>query len=114
GDLPQLVHAYGVARYVIPTLLAQGDALQLDLVVSSDGRDVLSSCEYAGTRTDYLKLMNTAGDCLQQALRPASVNVAAPADPISSEAELALRQGQAVSNRYNNGHDAGDFERARS
>jgi TolB-like protein len=114
GDVQQVADAYGVKMYVTASVLAQGDRLTLNLqLVDSPTRRVLWSHEYEGSSDHYLPMMREAADGVRQVLRPASSAVGMlAAQTTSSDAELALRQGEYYQNRYNNLHQPPDFDLA--
>jgi TolB-like protein len=63
GDVQQMTLAYGVSRYVMPHVLAQGEALTLTVrMVDRDARDLVWSEEYAGTQNRYLSLLEEAAN----------------------------------------------------
>ena len=114
GDIEQMVSVYQVTSYVTPILVAQGDSLTLTVQITGpDGRSVFFGHEYAGTMAQYLPLLREAANDVRQELRPGAAGTAAFAgQTTNSEAELALRQGQVISNRYNNTHEPAEFDRA--
>ena len=113
GDVDQMVSVYQVTSYVNPILAAQGDRLTLTVQITGpDGRSVLWGHEYAGTTDQYLPLLREAANDVREALRPGIEGTVALGGTTNSAAELALRQGQVISNRYNNTHDPAEFDRA--
>lgn len=65
---------------------------------------------YEGAREAYNDLARRAAEGVRQAITPNTSPV--PTATVSSEAELAFREGSYFSNRYNNVHDQSDFDLA--
>jgi tetratricopeptide (TPR) repeat protein len=71
---------------------------------------VVWSSAFQGSRSEYLDMMHRAGEALIRALRPSAPAVAPVEIAGGAEAELAFREGEHHLDRYNNQHDAADFE----
>jgi tetratricopeptide (TPR) repeat protein len=69
--------------------------------------------KHEGRRGSYIDLARRAADGIRQALKPGAAPVSSPSGlTVNSEAELAFREGQYSSNRYNNQHRSQDFDLA--
>lgn len=112
GDYNKIADAYGVNVLVLSAITADAGILQLNLqVIDPRTRRVIWSNPYQGPRGKYLELVQAAGEGLRRALKPASSPAATAAGrAANSEAELAFRKGEHFRDRFNDLHQAGDFD----
>jgi tetratricopeptide (TPR) repeat protein len=111
GDLTTLAELYEVSSFIVTSIntSAGGFALNVQLVDAAT-RKVWWGKQYEGPRDAYNELARQAAEGIRQAVKPAAPSV--PTSGVSSEAELALREGAYFSNRYNNLHHPPDFDAA--
>ncbi|MBZ5590514.1 MAG: protein kinase, partial [Acidobacteriia bacterium] len=109
GDLTTLAELYQVSSFIVTSIntSAAGFALNVQLVDVAT-RKVRWGKQYEGPRDAYNDLARQAAEGIRLAVRPAAPPV--PTSTVSSEAELALQEGNYFSNRYNNLHHPPDFE----
>ncbi len=114
GDLKRIAEAYGVSTLLLSSVTAQQDQLIIDVqLVEAHGRSVLWSKQFEGTQSNYIELTHRAANGIRGIIRPESPALIAKAEGASnSEAKLAFQQGKFFSNRYNNRHNAEDFDKA--
>ena len=112
GDVERIAAAYGAGVCVTSSITAVGDQLVLAVqLVEPESREILWSQEYEGQLANYLDLMRRAADGVRLALLPQSAAPGSQTQLTSdSGAELAFRQGQHYSARYNRLHQMVDFE----
>jgi tetratricopeptide (TPR) repeat protein len=109
GDLARLAEIYGVSSLVVTSIYTSAGALTLNVqLVDAATRKVRWGRQYEGSRETYNELARQAAEGIRQAVRPAAPPVLAPG--VSSESELAFREGAYYFNRYVNFNRPGDFE----
>jgi tetratricopeptide (TPR) repeat protein len=109
GDLGQLAELYQVSSFIVTSINASAGGFALNVeVVDAGTRKVRWGKQYEGPREAYNDLARQAAEGIRLAVRPAAPPVRT--STVSSEAELALREGNYFSNRYNNLHHPPDFE----
>ena len=103
GDLGQLAELYEVSSFIVTSITTSpgGFALNVQLVDAAT-RKVRWGKQYEGPRETYNDLARQAAEGIRLAVKPAASPV--PTAGVSSEAELALREGDYFLNRYNNLH----------
>ena len=111
GDLGRIAELYGVTSVVVTSLTESAGVFALNVqLVDARTRSVRWSRQLEGSREAYNDLARQAAEGIRQALMPAASPV--PTAGVSSEAELALREGDYFSNRYLNLNHPTDFEAA--
>jgi tetratricopeptide (TPR) repeat protein len=111
GDLGRLAELYQVSSFIVTSLTASPGRFALNVqLVDAATRKVRWGQQYDGPREAYNELARQAAEGIRQAVKPATAPV--PAAGVSSEAELAFREGTYFSRRYNNFHDQHDFDLA--
>jgi len=111
GDLARLAELYRVSSFIVTSITTAPGRYALNVqLIDATTRKVRWGQQYAGPRDDYNDLARQAAEGIRLAVRPAASRV--PAVTVSSEAELAFREGTFFSNRYNNRHDQSDFDLA--
>jgi tetratricopeptide (TPR) repeat protein len=111
GDLGRLAELYQVSSFIVTSLTASSGRFALNVqLVDAATRSVRWGQQYDGPREAYNELARQAAEGIRQAITPAAAPV--PKAGVSSEAELALREGTYFSLRYNNFYDRSDFDRA--
>jgi len=111
GDLTKIAELYEVSSFIVTSIntSAQGFALNVQLVDATT-RKVRWGKQFEGPREAYNDLARQAAEGIRLAVKPGASPV--PTAGVSSEAELALRQGTYYAYRYNNLHRPADFEAA--
>jgi tetratricopeptide (TPR) repeat protein len=111
GDLSRLAELYQVSSFIVTSITTSPGRFALNVqLVDAATRKVRWGQQYEGPRETYNDLARQAADGIRQALRPAALPV--PTAGISSEAELAVREGMYYANRYNNLGNLPDFDTA--
>jgi len=111
GDLGRLAELYQVSSFIVTSLTASPGRFALNVqLVDAATRSVRWGQQYEGPREAYNELARQAAEGIRQAVRPATAPVQAAG--VSSEAELAYRQGMYFRNRYFNFYDQRDFDLA--
>jgi len=111
GDLGQLAELYEVSSFIVTSINASAGGFALNVqLVDAATRKVRWGRQYEGPREAYNELARQAAEGIRLAVKPAASPV--PTAGVSSEAELALREGAYFSNRYNNLHHPPDFDAA--
>jgi Tfp pilus assembly protein PilF/TolB-like protein len=111
GDLGQLGELYQVSSFIVTSINASaaGFALNVQLVDAAT-RKVRWGKQYEGTRDAYNDLARQAAEGIRLAVKPAAPPV--PTSGVSSEAELAFREGMYSFDRYSQVGRVADFENA--
>jgi len=109
GDLTTLAELYQVSSFIVTSIntSAGGFALNVELVDAAT-RKVRWGKQYEGPRETYNDLARQAAEGIRLAVKPGASPV--PTSTVSTEAELAFREGTFFSNRYNNLHHPPDFD----
>jgi len=109
GDLGRLAELYEVSSFIVTSIntTAGGFALNVQLVDAAT-RKVRWGKQYEGSREAYNDLARQAAEGIRQVVRPSTAPV--PTSGVSSEAELALREGVHLSNRYSILRHQSDFD----
>jgi len=111
GDLTKLADLYQVSSFIVTSITSSPGRFALNVqLVDAGTRRVRWGKQYEGTRESYNDLARQAAEGLRQVVKPAASPV--PTARVSSQAELALRQGTYYANRYNNLQRPSDFEAA--
>jgi tetratricopeptide (TPR) repeat protein len=111
GDLARLAELYQVSSFVLTSITTSSGRYVLDVrLVDAATKQVRWGQQYEGPREAYIDLAHQAADGIRQAVKPASSPV--PATGVSSDAEMAFRQGAYFANRYNNLNRPADFDAA--
>ncbi len=109
GDLTKLAELYQVSSFIVTSLTASPGRFTLNVqLVDAATRKVRWGKQYEGPRETYNDLARQAAEGLRLAVRPAALPV--PTSTVSSEAELALREGDYFLNRYINLDHPQDFD----
>jgi tetratricopeptide (TPR) repeat protein len=111
GDLATLADLYQVSSLIVTSIntSAGGFALNVELVDVAT-RKVRWGKQYEGPREAYNDLARQAAEGIRQAVKPAASPV--PTLGVSSEAELAFREGMYYFDRYSQLGRPADFESA--
>jgi serine/threonine protein kinase len=110
GDLKRLADLYQVSSFIVTSITTTSGRFALNVqLVDAATRKVRWGKQYEGPREAYNDLARQAAEGVRLAVRPAALAV--PTAAVSSEAELALREGEYFTNRYLNLHRPQDFER---
>ena len=111
GDLARLAELYQVSSFIVTSLTASEGRFALNVqLVDAATRTVRWGQQYEGPRDSYNELARQAADGIRLAVRPAATPV--PAVRVSSEAELAYREGTYFLYRYINLAQQRDFDAA--
>ncbi|MFI5181266.1 MAG: protein kinase [Thermoanaerobaculia bacterium] len=111
GDLGRLAEMYQVSSFIVTSITASPGRFDLNVqLVDAATRRVRWGKQYEGAREAYNDLARQAAEGIRLAVKPAASPV--PTTTVSSEIELALREGAYFSNRYNNLHHPPDFDAA--
>ena len=109
GDLGELADLYKVSSLVVSSITSSAGKLALNVqLVDAATRKVRWGRQLEGTRETYNDLARQAAEGIREALRPAAAAV--PALGVSSEAELAFREGTYYFDRYSTFARATDFD----
>ncbi len=109
GDLTKLAALYQVSSFIVTSITTSPGRFALNVqLVDAGTRRVRWGMQYEGPRESYNELARQAADGIRLAVRPAASAI--PTSAVSSEFELALREGAYFSNRYNNLHRPPDFD----
>ncbi len=109
GDLTKLAELYQVSSFIVTSITTSPGRFALNVkLVDAATRNVRWGKEYEGPRETYNDLARQAAEGIRLAVRPAARPV--PTASVSSEAELALREGDYFWSRYLNLHHPGDFD----
>jgi eukaryotic-like serine/threonine-protein kinase len=114
GDLGKIEELYNVHAFVVSSVSAQPTRFVLNIqLVDARNRRMLWSNQYEGRPEDYIDFTREAADGIREAIQPES-NALTSIDGMArnSKAELAFREGQYFSNRFNNLHNIDDFKAA--
>src|SRR5262249_39045705 len=109
-NLATIADLYGVTSCIVSSITATDEhhfVLSVQLVEPRTGH-IKWGQEYRGERGAYLELAHQAADGIRRQLRPASSMTGVARGTANSEAELALREGTYLLNRFNNGHQPKD------
>ena len=111
GDLGRLAQLYQVSSFIVTSIStsAVGYALNVQLVDAAT-RKVRWARQYEGPREAYNELAQQAAEGIRQTVRPAAPPI--PTSSVSSEVELAFRQGRYYFVRYHNLWHLADFDAA--
>lgn len=114
GDLKKIAEAYGVNSFIISAITAEPDRAILNVqLVDAQTRTVRWSHDYEGRLESYIELTRQAADGIREAIQPESSPIQSNRGlTTNSDAELAFRQGNYYSNRYNNLRINSDFDAA--
>jgi len=115
GDLERIAEAYRVKHLLLSTVTAQEEGLILNVkLVEASTQKVRWAGQYEGRRAAYNALLREAAEGVARVLKPGSAGqvVNAGATP-TTEAELALKEGQHYTARFVAYNQMPDFERAR-
>ena len=108
GDLTKLAELYQVSSFIVTSITPSPGRFALNVqLVDAATRKVRWGKQYEGPREAYNDLARQAAEGIRLAVRPAASPV--PTSVVSSEAELALREGDYFWNRYSNLHHPSDF-----
>jgi serine/threonine protein kinase/tetratricopeptide (TPR) repeat protein len=108
-DLARLAALYQVSSFIITSVTTAPGRFALNVqLVDAATKKVRWGEQYEGPRDAYNDLALRAAEGVRQAVRPSAAPV--PAARVSSQAELAFREGTYLQNRYNNFHDQRDFD----
>ncbi len=109
GDLDRLAELYEVSSFIVTSIntSTHGFALNVELVDAAT-RKVRWGKQYEGPRDAYNDLARQAAEGIRLAVNPAASPVRTTS--VSSEAELALREGDYFDNRYGDLRHSADFE----
>jgi len=111
GDLGRIAELYGVSSVVVTSLTETAGIFALNVqLVDVRTRSVRWSRQLEGSREAYNDLARQAAEGIRQAVQPGASPV--PTVGVSSEAELALREGEYFLNRYLNLNHPTDFDAA--
>jgi serine/threonine protein kinase/tetratricopeptide (TPR) repeat protein len=111
GDLGRIAELYGVSLVVVTSLTETAGIFALNVqLVDAATRNVRWGKQYEGPQEAYNELARQAAEGIRQAIQPGASPV--PTAGVSSEAELALREGDYFLNRYLNLNQPPDFEAA--
>jgi len=112
GDLTKLAALYQVSSFIVTSISTSQGRLALNVqLVDAGTRKVKWGKLYEGPREAYNDLARQAAEGIRLAMRPEALPL--PASGVSSEAELAFRQGMYYAYRFNNSdHNPDDFETA--
>jgi len=109
GDLTKIADLYQVSSFIVTSITTSPGRFALNVqLVDAATRKVRWGKQYEGPREAYNDLARQAAEGIRLAVRPAASPV--PTATVSSEAELALREGAYFWNRYGNLHHPPDFE----
>ena len=109
GDLTKLADLYQVSSFVVTSITTSPGKFVLNVqLVDAATRKVKWGEQYEGVRETYNDLARQAAEGVRLAVRPAASPI--PTSTVSSEAELALREGDYFTSRYLNLHRAQDFD----
>jgi serine/threonine protein kinase/Tfp pilus assembly protein PilF len=111
GDLARLAELYQVSSFIVMSLDASPGRFALNVqLVDAATRRVRWGRQYEGPREAYNELTRQAAEGIRQAFNPDTSPV--PTATVSSETELAFREGNHFSNRYFTLYQPPDFEAA--
>ncbi len=111
GDLGRLADLYKVSSFIVTSITTSPGRFALNVqLVDAATRRVRWGKQYEGPRESYNDLARQAADGIRLAVSPAALPL--PTSTVSSEAELAHREGVYFSNRYRNLHHPQDFDAA--
>jgi tetratricopeptide (TPR) repeat protein len=111
GDLGRIAELYGVSSVVVTSLTETAGIFALNVqLVDVRTRSVRWSRQLEGSREAYNDLARQAAEGIRLAMTPGAAPV--PTSAVSSEAELALREGEYFRNRYGNLNHQPDFDAA--
>ena len=109
GDLGSLAELYQVSSFIVTSITTSPGRFALNVqLVDAATRKVRWGKQYEGAREAYNDLARQAAEGIRLAVRPAASPV--PTAGVSSEAELALREGEYLSTRYGNLRHTADFD----
>jgi tetratricopeptide (TPR) repeat protein len=114
GDLDKIADAYNVNTFLKTSITVDSDRLTLNAqLVEAKSRKLLWGKEFEGQRNDYLGMVRRAAAAIKETIRSNAPALQSPMGlSASSETELMFQQGKYFSNRYNNRHQAADFDAA--
>jgi tRNA A-37 threonylcarbamoyl transferase component Bud32/tetratricopeptide (TPR) repeat protein len=99
GDLTKLAELYQVSSFIVTSITPSPGRFALNVqLVDAATRKVKWGKQYEGAREAYNDLARQAADGIRLAVRPSTSPV--PTSGLSSEAELAFREGMYNFNRY--------------
>jgi tetratricopeptide (TPR) repeat protein len=109
GDLTKLAELYQVSSFIVTSITTSPGRFALNVqLVDAATRKVRWGKQYEGPREAYNDLVRQAAEEIRFAVRPAALQV--PTSTVSSEAELALREGDYFWIRYRNLQHPADFD----
>ena len=113
-DLDDLTRAYGTDTLVTSSLTAAGSDLLLEVrLIQRADQQVLWEREFPGQAEAPFEVVNRAAAAVREAVRPGQLEVmSVTGATASSPAEVEIRKGQYVSNRYTILREPGDFDLA--
>ncbi len=99
GDLTKLSELYQASSFIVTSITSSPGRFALNVqLVDAATRKVRWGQQYEGPRENYNDLARQAADGIRLAVRPSTSPV--PTSGLSSEAELAFREGMYNFNRY--------------
>ena len=111
GDLTRLADLYQVSSFIVTSITTAPGRYALNVqLVDATTRKVRWGQQYEGPRDTYNELVRQGAEGVRVAIRPAAPLV--PAATVSSEAELAFREGTYFLSRYLAHLQRSDFEAA--
>ncbi len=111
GDLTKLADLYQVTSFILTSITTSPGKFALNVqLVDGATRKVRWGKQYEGPREAYNDLARQAADGIRMAVRPAAPPV--PTSSVSSDAELALREGDYFLYRYSYVQNPQDREAA--
>ena len=113
GDLARLAELYGASSCIVTSITTSAGRFTLNVeLVDAATRKVRWGKQYEGSRETYNDLVRQAAEGIRLAVKPAATLAPLPSSRVSSEAELALREGEYFLNRYINLGQPPDFNLA--
>ncbi len=109
GDLTTLAALYQVSSFIVTSIDASSGSFALNVqLVDAATRKVRWGKQYEGPRASYNDLAHQAAEGIRLAVMPAALPV--PTSTVSSEVELALREGDYLGMRYGSLQHPSDFD----
>jgi serine/threonine protein kinase/tetratricopeptide (TPR) repeat protein len=109
GDLGQLASLYHVSSFIVTSITPSPGRFALNVqLVDAATRKVRWGKQFEGPREAYNDLARQAAEGIRLAVSPAAVPI--PTSALSSEAELALREGEYFSRRHGVLRHPADFD----
>ncbi len=111
GDLTKLADLYQVSSFIVTSITTSPGRFALNVqLVDAATRKVRWGKQFEGPRDTYNDLARQAAEGIRLAVKPAASPV--PTATVSSEAELAFREGSYFHIRFNNDYKRPDFDAA--